>query len=757
MKSAPAAGFRDTPFILRRAMAPILLALLVLTASRAAAEAPRLALVLGNAAYPGEAALRNPANDAKDLAEALSRIGWKVSLVTDADRRSFNRAIADFRDELAKVEGSSALFYFAGHGMQIEGVNYLIPVRTEFETADDIKADAIALPSVAEALERAKAGISLMVLDACRDNPFAKKMTRSLGAARGLGVVQGGGGSKGSAIMFATSPGDVAQDGTGRNGLFTAAFLKHLDSDLKLEDLFRKVTAEVRGASGDAQKPWINASLSSDFYLLPEATRAGRAAEAQRIAEAARQAEIAKAVSAAAEEAKAIEAKKAEEARREAEAAKKAAADATAMAARLEAEAKAKDAADAARPKGKARFESWQVGKVWIGEELLGEVGPEAPLVVDGLPTGMTEIRFESEAAASERRSLTVTDKAYATVIFGKRPAGASLPTGGKGLLTLESDPPGMGVRVDDAEWVATPASLELESGTHSFQPEETTIDGRIYAGQPQQWITIGAGIEAKVPIRPKLEYAQVRIRLAPPGFAVYSGDSYLGETPLPLLDIPAGFVVLRFEKRGEPTRTIRTYVKPGANPDIPWGLTPDSVAEIPRKSIKLDGRKDSWADVDPLFDGTVKQYGIFNDNTITKVFVCRDEKYFYWRVDFTGLNPFKKRPSGVINDVLLSMVVNLDPTGHISFNANLIYDSDGLHEGIDVFENSTRAHPFINNRDPTSKVSDDMVVFRFPLSSEVTKYLKETLKVSFFLVHRDQEHRWRDRVDIVSGFFRFY
>jgi uncharacterized caspase-like protein len=129
-------------------------------------ETPRVALVIGNAAYDGDAALKNPVNDATDIAVALRRIGWNVTLVTDADHRGFNRAVANFRDALAAHEGADALFFYAGHGMQADGANYLIPVRTEFDTLDDIKTDAVSVQAVTDAIQQAKAGISLVILDA---------------------------------------------------------------------------------------------------------------------------------------------------------------------------------------------------------------------------------------------------------------------------------------------------------------------------------------------------------------------------------------------------------------------------------------------------------------------------------------------------------------------------------------------------------------------------------------------------------------
>jgi uncharacterized caspase-like protein len=399
----------------------VIIGLLLLTLP-CLAEPVRLALVVGNSAYEGDVALKNPTNDAKDFAEALKMVGWHVTLVTDTDRRTFNRSIQNFRDALAQYDGASALFYYAGHGVQIDGINYLIPVKTSFETVDDIKTDAVSVQAVATSFEEAKVGISLMILDACRDNPFVKKMTRSVGSTRGLSVVQSGGGAKGSAIMFSTSPGDVALDGTGRNGVFTAALLKYVNSDMKLEDLFKKVTAEVRLVSGGSQKPWINASMTSDFYFLPDEVRRARAEESAKQVETAKKAEIEKVSAEAAKAATASEAAKTELARAEADAAKKAIAEMQAIASKLQTDADARSAAEAARPKGKARFESFQQGTIWFGRNLVGQVGPNAPLVTDSLPTGIQEFRFESPNAISEIKTLVVTDMAFGTLIFGLNP-----------------------------------------------------------------------------------------------------------------------------------------------------------------------------------------------------------------------------------------------------------------------------------------------------------------------------------------------
>jgi hypothetical protein len=245
----------------------------VLAASAWAGESDRFALVVGNAAYQGEAALAHPTTDASDVADLLKSIGWKVKLVLDGDRRALNSAVTAFRDELAGAEAPTALLYYAGHGVQIDGQNYLIPVGGTFQSADDVVHDAVSLASVQAAFDTGRAATQIFILDACRDNPFVKKASRSLGGSRGLSVVNKSSVVEGSAVLFATAPGETAADGTGRNGVFTQALLKYLGTDLKLQDVVTKVTGEVKKLTGGAQVPYNSLSLSDDFYMVPASLR----------------------------------------------------------------------------------------------------------------------------------------------------------------------------------------------------------------------------------------------------------------------------------------------------------------------------------------------------------------------------------------------------------------------------------------------------------------------------------------------------
>lgn len=240
-----------------------------------AADEDRFALVIGNAAYEGESALANPVNDASDMADALASVGWKVTKLLNGDRGDMLKAIDGFHGALEDAKGATAILYYAGHGIQINGQNFLIPVRETIESANDVKNNAVALQDIIDGFEDAGVSTHIVIMDACRDNPFGKKNSRSLGSSRGLSVVSKPANVEGSAVLFATAPGETAADGGGRNGVFTQALLKYIPTDLKLQDLVTKVTAEVKTVTGGKQVPYNSLSLSDDFYLVPASLRTG--------------------------------------------------------------------------------------------------------------------------------------------------------------------------------------------------------------------------------------------------------------------------------------------------------------------------------------------------------------------------------------------------------------------------------------------------------------------------------------------------
>ena len=226
----------------------------------------RVALVIGNAAYEHVPPLANPRNDAEDMAALLGRLGFAVTEgldLTDAAMEDRIRAFAR-RAKVAEV----ALLFYAGHGMQVGGVNYLLPVDARLADEADLDFEAVALDLV---LKSMGTGTNLVFLDACRDNPFARSWagTGRSAVGRGLTRVEGASAS-GMFIAFATDPDSIAADGEGRNSPFTAALKRHIETPgLEVNSLLTAVRNTVLGNTGNVQRPWSNSSLSAAFYFVP--------------------------------------------------------------------------------------------------------------------------------------------------------------------------------------------------------------------------------------------------------------------------------------------------------------------------------------------------------------------------------------------------------------------------------------------------------------------------------------------------------
>jgi tetratricopeptide (TPR) repeat protein len=247
-------------------------------ASAAPVAEPRHALVIGNAGY-ASAPLLNAANDANAVAKVLERAGFKVDLKVNASHKQMQDAVTAFGDRLKN--GGAGLFYFAGHGVQIKGRNYLLPVAPaggEIKREDEVPYKALDVQQILDKMDTAKNRINMVVLDACRDNPFAgmARSTRSGGGA-GLSQVDA---PIGSLIAFATAPGSVASDGKGANGLYTQHLLANIERPgTPIEEVFKRVRLGVRLDSNGSQVPWESTSLEGDFYFFPAApgTPAGTA------------------------------------------------------------------------------------------------------------------------------------------------------------------------------------------------------------------------------------------------------------------------------------------------------------------------------------------------------------------------------------------------------------------------------------------------------------------------------------------------
>ena len=224
----------------------------------------RQALVIGNSAYTSAGVLRNPVSDAKAISNTLKQLGFKVTTVTDADQREMEQSIRDFGKQLRDHNGVG-LFYYAGHGMQFDGENYLLPVDINPSTETDVRYDAVPLGKMLGQMQNAGNRMNLVILDACRNNPFARSFrTFNPGLTQVIAP-------EGIFISFATAPGKVAADGNGRNGLFTSKLLRHLKTPgIKLEEVFKRTAADVYRDSDKKQVPWVQYAVIGDFYFVKE-------------------------------------------------------------------------------------------------------------------------------------------------------------------------------------------------------------------------------------------------------------------------------------------------------------------------------------------------------------------------------------------------------------------------------------------------------------------------------------------------------
>ncbi|MDP7499802.1 MAG: caspase domain-containing protein, partial [SAR324 cluster bacterium] len=241
-------------------------------ASAAAGSGPRSALVIGNADYES-APLRNPVNDAREIAKTLRGLGFSVQLLEDASQKQMKRAIDRFGEQLR--DGGVGLFYYSGHGIQVSGRNYLVPLKAEIASEQDVEYESVDAGRVLAKMDAARNGMNLVILDACRNNPYARSF-RS--ASQGLATLNA---PSGTFIAYATAPGSVASDGTGRNGLYTGELVRHMNTPgLKLEEVFKRVRADVQEKSGNAQVPWDASSLTGDFFFVSPEEKPEPAADA---------------------------------------------------------------------------------------------------------------------------------------------------------------------------------------------------------------------------------------------------------------------------------------------------------------------------------------------------------------------------------------------------------------------------------------------------------------------------------------------
>ncbi|CAM5767814.1 hypothetical protein LMIY3S_02289 [Labrys miyagiensis] len=240
--------------------------LLGLFAAGWAEAASRAALVIGNGAYRSVTPLVNPPNDANDMALALGRIGYAVTLVKDGDLQAMNDGLRAFLRDADHAD--SVVVFYSGHGVQVKGRNYLIPVSAKISDELDLDTQALSLDKLLELVDGASPKVKVVILDSCRDNPLTRTLVRGAGT-RGLARIDlDASSAKGTLIAFSTAPGSVAQDGTGRNSPFTTALLAHMETPgLDIRQMFGQVRADVDQETQGAQTPWVNEAIIGSFAM----------------------------------------------------------------------------------------------------------------------------------------------------------------------------------------------------------------------------------------------------------------------------------------------------------------------------------------------------------------------------------------------------------------------------------------------------------------------------------------------------------
>jgi len=234
--------------------------ILIYPSSLPAATEQRIALVIGNSAY-SYGSLKNPVNDATAIADMLKKLGFTVTLIKNAKQQEMDESIREFGRQLKSTRGVG-LFYYAGHGMQIGGVNYLLPVNARIEKESDVRFHSINADMVLAEMENAENGLNIVLLDACRDNPFYRSFRD---ATRGLAIISNA--PSGTFISYSTGANQVARDGEGKNSPYTRALLENIDKPgLSINNIFMRVRSQLKKETG--QIPWELSSLESNFYFV---------------------------------------------------------------------------------------------------------------------------------------------------------------------------------------------------------------------------------------------------------------------------------------------------------------------------------------------------------------------------------------------------------------------------------------------------------------------------------------------------------
>jgi uncharacterized caspase-like protein len=266
----------------RRSLLNLIIPAAILLGAGPALAENRLALVIGQSAYRSVPALPNPANDAKAVSQLLSDSGFEVLSASDLSRSGLRQKVSEFASQVAaKGADTVALVFYAGHGLQIDGENYLVPVDVDPKREADIPIQAVRLNDILNTLNSVPSKMRILLLDACRNNPFPEL---SKTAGHGLALVNTRIGAPGTFLSFSTSPGAEAEDGDGANSPYTTALLAAAKEPAPIEDTFKRVRLSVNKVTDGRQTPWDSSSLTDDFRFVAGPAGANAAIAAPKLA-----------------------------------------------------------------------------------------------------------------------------------------------------------------------------------------------------------------------------------------------------------------------------------------------------------------------------------------------------------------------------------------------------------------------------------------------------------------------------------------
>ncbi len=248
---------------------------LISTNCYSSTDEKRIALLIGNSDYPNLGTLQNPINDVVDMDAALKSLGFETMVGLNLTRDQISKKVRLFIESIRKNKNATALFYYAGHGLEVDGINYLVPVKSNLKYQEDLKSEGVSLDRLVSMLKSANSKMNIIILDACRDNPLGKRPVTSSQKPRSIGKSEVREKAEGLFIAFGTAPGRKAADGIGRNGLFTKHVLKTITlPNLSIDEVFNQVRAGVLEESQNKQMTWQNSALigTGKFYFNDQNT-----------------------------------------------------------------------------------------------------------------------------------------------------------------------------------------------------------------------------------------------------------------------------------------------------------------------------------------------------------------------------------------------------------------------------------------------------------------------------------------------------